>query len=118
METHIKENLLIINLMESEFTFGTIKNSTKEIGKIIKCMVKESLLGLMEKLMKENSKMINNLDLVFSLGKIKDNIKDNGKTENIMVLELSTTHKEELKKKVNIKMETSLNGQNEKRANN
>lgn len=44
-------------------------------GSEIKCMVEDSINGLMENIMMENMKMIKNVELVFSTGLMENNIR-------------------------------------------
>lgn len=50
----IKDNFSSTSYMVMEYLNGMMEKSMKEIGKIIKCMVKENLDGLMEDHTKEN----------------------------------------------------------------
>jgi hypothetical protein len=48
MDQNIPGNLMIIIFMEKDYINGLIKEFMKETGSLIKWMVKENLLGLME----------------------------------------------------------------------
>lgn len=69
MEASMWEISMIITFTVKEPIHGAINEFSKEIGKTIKWMVKENLLGLMAENMLEVIKMIKKKDTVFSNGK-------------------------------------------------
>jgi hypothetical protein len=69
MEASMSEISMIIIFTEKESIHGAIKEFSKEIGKTIKWMAKENLLGLMAESMLEVIKMIRKKDMVFLNGK-------------------------------------------------
>ena len=91
MDLFMKEISSIIKFME-KVTFSLIQEhihgfkteNTSETGKIIKCMEKEELSGLMEKFMKEIIKMTENMVLVHSAGQMEENMSVNGRMANSM----------------------------------
>lgn len=84
MEVHIQESLLIIIFKEKEFINGLIKENILEIGKIIKWMGMEFLLGKMDVNTKVSIVMIGSMDMVNFFGQMVVFIKVSGKMEDSM----------------------------------
>jgi hypothetical protein len=74
-------------LKEEESINGQTVVNLMANGRIIKCMVKVYLLGLMEDVMKESTLKTRNRDSVHSIGQMAENILDNGTMENNMAKE-------------------------------
>ena len=68
--------------MERASIPGQILASTKENGKIIKCTVKEYLLGQTIVNISANTRTTGNADTVNSYGQTEDATEGNGKMEN------------------------------------
>ena len=51
----------------------------KVLGKIITCMVKECILGVMEGNMKENITWTKNMAMGFTIGPMEENMKEIGR---------------------------------------
>ena len=71
MEVNIKDNFMKIIFMAKDVILGMTKESTQEIGNLIKWMEKEYLNGLMDVNIKDNTKTIRKMDMVYSNGKNK-----------------------------------------------
>ena len=88
----MKGILALTTFMESENTLELMEGFIWALGKIIKCMDKATLLGLMEENTVGSTLMIKNKGLEFSCGLMERNTKVNGLTENNMEKENFTTH--------------------------
>jgi hypothetical protein len=78
-----------IVVKDMEFKCGQMVQDIKEIGKIIKLMVKENLFMLMEIFIKVNGKMIKLMDLVVINIPMELHMKDIGK----MIINKEKEHK-------------------------
>ena len=56
----------------------------KDLGKIIICMVKASILGVMVENMRVNTIWIKNMAMEFTSGQMEEGMKDTGKMESNM----------------------------------
>lgn len=74
----IKESYLIIIFMVMVFMNGLMGENILDIGKIIKCMEEESLLGLMVENMMVNIVRIENMAMENFNGLMEENIEGNG----------------------------------------
>ena len=105
MEVLIKENLQIITFTGMGYTYGQIRGSMKEIGRAIKCKVKEFLPGAMGGSTRETILMIKNRVKESSHGLMEDSTREDGMMGSNMVME-SICH---LKEKLN-----TVNGRTER----
>lgn len=97
---HMRGNGLAIGGMEKVFKYGQMVQNMMENGSIIKHVVKEHFIMLMEILMLENGRMIKLMDLVYIDNKMELFIKVIGKVIINMV--------KEKKDVLNIKMQLGV----------
>jgi hypothetical protein len=91
MAQYMKAIGKIIKFMVLEPILGRMERYIQDNGKKEICMDKEYLVGLMAEDTKVNIYRIKNTDLVYILGKMEDSMLDNGKMANSMVKEYIKT---------------------------
>lgn len=74
----IKGNGVKENLMDLEFINGQMVENTKDIGRIIECMVKEDIYGRIKENTKEIIEMTKDKDLEFIIGQMGKYMKEVG----------------------------------------
>lgn len=78
MVHHMLETFIEMNFLDMEYINRKMVESMKDLGAMVKEMVKENARGLMEKFMMENIFKIKNKDMVHTHGKMDANMMDIG----------------------------------------
>jgi hypothetical protein len=87
MDPPLKGNSILIRLKGMESTHGLMAESTKDCGKITKCMVRVFSLGLTVVDTKVNTFLTKNKGEVSSYGLMEDHTRDSGRMESNRVKE-------------------------------